>query len=141
MCRLMLGCACGVSLVTWLVLSAYVFNGIGTSEEAVQASDFIINTQFLMQMLTELLAASVLYMATFDILEKNFPKAQYPNPFHRMQRAKVDALNDAHKAAEMRYQKSVAAAAQHRTNRALFIKEQEQAVATKILQFDTLFND
>lgn len=130
-----------VSLLTWLIASAIVLDGIATGEEAEPASDMAAKFYFYIQTQSEILGASLLHIALFDLLEEKFPKAQYPNPLYRVQRAKINEVESELPKVEERHKNAVTAAAHHRTSRAAFISEQEQNFALELMKFETFFKD
>ncbi|WP_133471328.1 hypothetical protein [Paraglaciecola marina] len=138
--KITLGFTSAVTALLWLISWAYVFNGIGTGEEAAPASDAAAKFYMFIHTLTEILATSVLYIALFDLLEEKFPKPKFLNPHYRVQLAKVNTLKEEVAALEERYKLAVAAEAHHKNSREAFIKEQEAAFALEVMRHETFFN-
>jgi len=130
-----------LALLTWMVSFAYVFNGIGTSEEAEKASDAAAKFYMFIHVLSEVLATASLFMSLNDIFDEYFPKAQFRNPAYAPQLSNVNDLKNEKSEAEKRYLAILTKVSQHKTNRQAFIKEQEQAFALAVMRHDNLYND
>lgn len=138
--KLCLGGLTAVSLLAWLMASAIVLDGIATSDEAEAASDAAAKFYFYIQTQSEILGASLLHIALFDLLEEKFPKAQFLNPFYCVQSTKINELQAEIATAEDRHKNAVAEASHHRASRAAWINEQEQSFVLELVKYEQFLN-
>ena len=129
------------SLLIWTIAFAFVFNGIGTSEDAEPASDAMVKLFLWVNGFSEMMAAASLFLALTQTLDTYFPLVQYKNPAFEPQKANVTETKTNEDSAFTKHLECMRRLRTHESQRKAFIHEQEQALNKDIIRHNDIHND